>query len=108
MSDDHHARADDLPHGTFAEGQADPTRYRDDNRSGHFSDGEAQPVADEEAVASAKGSRSSAAQITRSTSRARSPTQSADVAPGRLRRCGRRCSVIVLAGVAALVVAPSH
>lgn len=49
MSDDHHARADDLPHGTFAEGQADPTRYRDDNRSGHFSDGEAQPVADEEA-----------------------------------------------------------
>ena len=49
MSDEHHASPDGLPRGTFAEGQADPNRYRDDARSGHFSDGEAQPVADEDA-----------------------------------------------------------
>jgi hypothetical protein len=49
MSDETRTSADDLPHGTFAEGQADPTRYPDDTRSGHFSDGEAHPVSDEEA-----------------------------------------------------------
>jgi hypothetical protein len=49
MPDDHHTTTDDLPHGTFAEGQADPTHYPDDTRNGRFSDGEAGPVADEEA-----------------------------------------------------------
>ena len=49
MSDEPCTSADDLPHGTFAEGQADPTRYPDDTRSGHFSDGEAKPVSDQEA-----------------------------------------------------------
>ena len=45
MSDETCTSAHDLPHGTFADGQADPARYPDDTRSGHFSDGEAQPVA---------------------------------------------------------------
>ena len=47
MSDDHRTSAHDLPDGTFAEGQADPDRYRDDTCVGHFSDGETELVADD-------------------------------------------------------------
>jgi hypothetical protein len=32
---------DDAPYGTFAEGQADPGRYSDDDRAGSFGDGQA-------------------------------------------------------------------
>jgi hypothetical protein len=32
---------DDAPYGTFAEGQADPGRYSDDDRPGSFGDGQA-------------------------------------------------------------------
>jgi hypothetical protein len=49
MPDQTHANADDVARGTFADGQADPTRYRDAAGPGRFSDGEAEPIADEEA-----------------------------------------------------------
>jgi hypothetical protein len=38
----------ELPHGTFAEGEAEPDCYHDDERIGSFSDGEAKPQHDEE------------------------------------------------------------
>jgi hypothetical protein len=41
--------ATDLPHGTFAEGQAEPDCFPDDERVGAFSDGEAPPLGNEEA-----------------------------------------------------------
>jgi hypothetical protein len=43
------AAATDLPHGTFADGQAEPDRFAADERVGAFSDGEAQPLGNEEA-----------------------------------------------------------
>jgi hypothetical protein len=36
------ADATDLPHGSFAEGQADPDDNPEDERLGRFSDGQAQ------------------------------------------------------------------
>jgi 3-hydroxyisobutyrate dehydrogenase len=39
----------DVPHGSFAEGQAVPDDFPQDARLGRFSDGEAPPIADEEA-----------------------------------------------------------
>jgi hypothetical protein len=40
MRDHHHeSTGGDVPNATFAEGQADPDRYRDDARPGRFSDG---------------------------------------------------------------------
>jgi hypothetical protein len=41
--------ATDLPHGTFAQGQAEPNRFPADERVGAFSDGEAQRLGNEEA-----------------------------------------------------------
>jgi hypothetical protein len=38
-----HTDTNELPHGTFAEGQAEPDCYPDDERLGSFSDGEAKP-----------------------------------------------------------------
>ena len=43
------ADAMDLPHGSFAEGQADPDDNPEDERLGRFSDGQAHPIGDEEA-----------------------------------------------------------
>ena len=40
---------DDVPHGTFAEGLADPGHYDDDARPGRFSDGQTAPAGDLEA-----------------------------------------------------------
>jgi hypothetical protein len=47
MSEEH-TDINELPHGTFAEGQAEPDCYADDERIGSFSDGEAKPLDDEE------------------------------------------------------------
>jgi hypothetical protein len=49
------AAATNRPHGTFAEGQAEPDRFPDDERVGGFSDGEAKPVGDQEAARFSEG-----------------------------------------------------
>lgn len=46
---DQHADATDLPHGSYAEGQADPDDHPEDACFGRFSDGQAHPIGDEDA-----------------------------------------------------------